>query len=152
MEEKIASNNGPSPLIWDNKNDYKEIKTGEPKIQSISSLSESGLAIVSNITNGTFNSEWNKEFDLVLRYCPNHFSWGGCYNHYFLKGKFMGEITKTDTKTMYSKELETKSRWISWEDYLRDTQINEFKPLIKTLESKLEKDILKNEELEKIMR
>lgn len=105
--------------------------------------------IVNAITEGSYKIGY-LEFDLVLRYKPYHFSWGGCYSHYFLNGKFTGDIRKTDTKSMYSSELVDLGRYSNPQLY--DLQIKRLGTLVEALELRLDTKFLDKSEFEKIYR
>lgn len=127
-------------------------KIGNPVLTSGTLSSDDAkhdIIIVNAIIGGSYKMGY-LEFDLVLRYNPSHFSWGGCYSHYFLHSKFTGDIRQSDTKSMYSREVELLERCTG--PQLFDRQIKPLGILVEALELKLNTKLLDKDELPKIYR
>ena len=144
---------GRTNYPYDSELDFPNVeKIGNPRLISAKLYLDDALGdeiIVNTITEGSYKIG-SLEFDLVLRYKPYHFSWGGCYSHYFLNGKFTGDIRKTDIKSMYSNELVNLERCTGPE--LFDRQIKRLGTLVEALELRLDTKFLDKDELKLIYR
>ena len=152
-DNNITFFDGRSCYPYDSEFDDPDLKRiGNPILTSATLSSDDAkhdIIIANAIMGGSYKMGY-LEFDLVLRYKPSHFSWGGCYSHYFLHGKFTGDIRRTDTKSMYSWEIECLERCTG--PQLFDRQIKPLGVLAEALELKLNTKLLDKEELPNIYR